>query len=282
MTRARLALRLAAVAAVTLSLGFAPGCGRNGPGTVLAPSILRPGPLVYTGQIKGTVLFDTLATPDLAVAPYPPTRVELYDKQTKPATLLAVETLAPNSRVYTFKRVKPGVDSIYISSPTFYGYPITDLAASDGYLDAGSAVLTINPNSVSSSMDVIGSIPGFTFDQFGMGTTTLLQNTLGVWELSPAIFLFQPPPTIPAGTYRFKFVTSYASTAGNLIGYGGSPAETLTVPVTSHAATPGSGPSTDLVVRFPTTGDYAFTFDERRQRFSILPAPAPASPFARR
>ncbi len=282
MTRSRLAVRLLAVAAATLSLGFAAGCGRNRPGTVLSPSVLRPGPLVYTGQIVGAVLYDTLHTPDLASAPYPPTRVELYDKQTKPATLLAVATLAPSSRVYTFKHVKPGVDSLYISSPIFYARSLTDVAASDGYVDAGSVMLTINPNSVANSMDVIGSIPGYAFDQLGMNTTTLLQNTLGIWDLSPTSFLFEPPPTIPAGTYRFKFVTSYASTATNLIGYGGSQAETLTVPVIGHAAILGSGPATDLVVRFPTTGDYAFTVDERRQRFSIVVATAPASPFARR
>ena len=282
MTPARLVFSLAAVAAVTLSLGFAAGCGRNRPGTVLAPAVLRPGPLVYTGEITGAVMFNSPQTPDLAVGPFPPTRVELIDKQTNPPKLLAVDTLGPFSRVYRFTHVKPGLDSINISSPVFYSYAITDLPASDGYFDAGISTLTINPNSVSSSMDVIGSIPGYTFDQFGLGTTTLLQNTLGMWALSPTSYLFQPPPTIPAGTYRFKFVTSYASTATNLIGYGGSAAEILTVPVTSHAAVLGSGPATDLVVRFPTTGDYAFTFDERRQRFSIQLATAPASPFARR
>ena len=284
MTRARLAIRLTAVAAFSLSIGFGAGCGRNNPGTLMAPGILRPGPLVYTGQLTGVILFDTLNTPDLAASPFPPTRIELYDRVTK--TLRAAVSLTPSSNQYTFRNLKasnlPLGDSLYIRSMVFKENSAVPVITTDGYSSANTVMLTIDPSAVSTSMDVIGSIPGYTFDQLGMGTTTLLQNTLGVWELSPSTFLFQPPPTIPAGTYRFKFVNSYASTATSLIGYGGSPAETLTVPVTGRASILGSGPSTDLVVRFPTTGDYAFTFDERRQRFSIQPATAPASPFARR
>jgi hypothetical protein len=285
MTRSRHAFRLAALAAVTLSLGLAAGCGRNHSGTVLSPAVLRPGPLVYTGEITGAVLFNSPQAPDLAVGPFPPTRVELIDKAVQPPKLLAVDTVGPLSRVYRFTHVKPGLDSINISSRAFYSYAITDIPASDGYLDAGISTLTINSTALSSQVELIGTIPGYTIDQLGMGTAIFEQNPLGIYLYPNLLYLdyFLPPPSpIPAGTYRFKFVTDGTSTANNLIGWGGSAAEVLTVPVTSRAMILGSGPATDLVVHFPTTAFYAFTLDERRQRFSIRLATTPASSFARR
>ena len=145
-------------------------------------------------------------------------------------------------------------------------------------IDAGNLTLTIDPGVFASAIDVIGTMPGYDEGQLGMGTTSLLENTIGIWTLNNTDYLISPPSSIPAGTYRFKFVKDYLAGTG----WGGSLSDTLTAPVTLHPCAPASTPATDIVVRFPTSGVYAFTLDERRQRFSIALAPVPASPFARR
>jgi hypothetical protein len=283
MMRAPISLHLAAAAALTLSLAFATGCGRNHAGTLMAPTGVRQAPALYDGSITGAVFFDPVNTPDLGVGPFPPTRIELLSGTTvENATLVAADSLGPFTHMYHFPNVRPGPYIIIVRSAVFLPTVRTGLYVREDSTEAGNVTLTVNPSAVSSSIEVIGGIPGYGLDQLGMGTTLLMQNTLGVWTLSPTSFLFMEPPAIPAGTYRFKFVTSGASTTNHLIGWGGSDQELLTVPVVSHPSVWGEGPATDLVVHFPTTASYAFTFDERRQRFDIQVATAPASPFARR
>ena len=242
------------------------GCGRNDASTLLAPTGIRPAPASWPGSLTGAVFFDPVNTPDLGSAPFPPTRVELFFG----GSLVAVDSLAPASRNYLFEGLAPGSYAIVVRSAAFYANSRGGLPVRDGELDAGNITLTLNPTLFSNSVDVMGSMPGFGTDQFGWGTTSLDQNVLGVWTYPNDLL---PPTGIAAGTYRLKFVTDMSSTDANLIGWGGSSSDTLTAPVTHHPAVRGSGPATDLVVRFPVTGTYAFTLDERRQTFSIAPLP---------
>lgn len=257
--------------AVALAALAAAGCSGNDASTVLVPTGIRPAPEAWPGSLTGSVFFDPVNTPDLAAPPYPPTRVELF----LGATMVAVDSLEPGSRNYLFTGLAAGSYSIVVRSSAFYANSRGGLPVREGRLDAGNITLTLNPLLLSSTVFVTGTAPGFGADQIMFGTTLCNENTLGVFTYPGD---FAVPSEIPAGTYRLKFVNDQSSSDGNLIGWGGSPAETLETPVTSHLAVYGSGPSTDLVVRFSQTGYYAFTLDERRQRFSIaLVPPAPVA-----
>lgn len=262
------------ILAAVLALGaaLAAGCGGNDPGTLLTPTGIRPAPGSWPGSLTGSVLFDPVNTPDLAAAPFPPTRVELYQG----ATLVAVDSLEAGSPNYLFTGVAPGLYSVVARSSAFFAASRGNLPVRDSQLDAGNLMLTLNSGSFSNYIEVIGTMPGFDAGQLGMGTTSLDQNTIGLWTfpnlLMPDIY---PYPVIPAGTYRLKFVNDFSSTDVNRIGWGGDPSDTLTAPVTQHRVIRGSGPATDLVVRFPATASYAFTLDERRQTFSVTPMPTP-------
>lgn len=252
--------------ALALAAALAAGCGGNDPGTLLTPTGIRPAPDSWPGSLTGNVFFDPVNTPDLASAPFPPTRVELYQG----ATLVAVDSLESDSRNYLFTGVAPGSYSVVARSSAFFPVSRGNLPVRDTQLDAGNLTLTLNSASFSNYVEVIGTMPGFDAGQLGMGTTSLDQNTIGVWTfpnlLMPDIY---PYPVIPAGTYRLKFVNDFSSTDANRIGWGGDPSDTLSAPVANHRVIRGSGPATDLVVRFPATGSYAFTLDERRQTFSV-------------
>jgi hypothetical protein len=266
------------LAALALALVLAAGCGRNHAGTLLAPTGVRPAPATWPGSLSGYVFFDPLNTPDLTGGPFPPTQIQLFNG----ATLVATDSLQPFSRTYSFSNVPAGSYSIVVRSWAFLANSRGGLQVSDGPVDAGNLTLTVNPGAFSASIDLIGSMPNYDIGQLGAGTTTFLQNTLGIWTLTDTDYLLFPPPAIAAGTYRLKFVNSYASTAGNLVGWGWSETDTLTAPVLAHPAVLGSGRATDIVVRFPTTGTYTFMLDERRQRFTIQLAPTAAARSARR
>ncbi len=271
-------LALPRLAALALAVVLAAGCGRNHTGTLLAPTGVRPAPGTWPGSLSGYVYFDPLNTPDLRGGPFPPTRIELYNG----TTLVATDSLAAFSRIYNFTNVPAGTYSIVVRSWAFLANSRGGLQVSDGLVDAGNLTLTVNPGAFSASIDLIGTMPNYDIGQLGAGTTTFLQNTLGIWTLSDVDYLLYPPPTIAAGTYRLKFVNSYASTASNLVGWGWSQTDTLTAPVLAHPTVLGSGRATDIVVRFPTTGTYTFMLDERRQRFTIQLAPTAAARSARR
>lgn len=254
-----------------LAAALAAGCGRNEISTVLAPTGIRPAPDSWPGSLTGAVFFDPVNTPDLGAAPFPPTRVELFFG----SEVVAVDSLDAASRVYRFTGLAPGSYSIVARSTAFFANSRGGLPVREGELDAGNITLSLNSLALSNNVYVAGSIPGLGVDELLFGTGIMDANTLGIWTYPNSLW---PPVELPAGTYRFKFVTDESSTLANLIGWGGDPSDTLTVPVTNALAIRGSGPATDIVVRFPTTGTYAFTFDERRQRFSIaLLPPAPAS-----
>lgn len=266
------------ILAGTLALAavLAAGCGGNDASTVLTPTGIRPAPDTWPGSMTGAVFFDPLNTPDLGTPPFPPTRVELF----LGGELVAVDSLAPDSRNYRFTGLAPGSYSIVVRSSAFFANSRGGLPVRDGELDAGNITLTLNASVFSNYIEVIGDMPGFEAAQIGTGATSLDQNAIGVWTY-PNLLMpdLVPYGVIPAGTYRLKFANDVSSTDANRIGWGGDPSDTLTAPVTHHLVVRGSGPATDLVVRFPATGTYAFTLDERRQTFSVsLMTLAPGTP----
>ncbi|MCC6348196.1 MAG: hypothetical protein IT347_01220 [Candidatus Eisenbacteria bacterium] len=261
------------LAAVLLLAALAPaGCGRNKAGLLLVPTGIRPAPETWPGGMTGSVYFYSDRDPGLALPPFPPTRVELF----LGGVSVAVDSLAPDSRDYHFTGLAAGTYSMVVRSSAFLPVSRGGLPVRDGVLDAGSTVLTLNESAVNHAVYIVGTMPGFAFLDLQMGTTQCNQDTVGI-HTYPGDFAV--PTDIPAGTYRLKFVDDDQNTYdGNLIGWGGSPAETLVTPLASQPTVHGSGPSTDLVVRFAQTGQYAFRLDARRQRFSIaLIPPAPTA-----
>jgi hypothetical protein len=256
-------------------LTLSSGCGRNDAATLLAPTGIRPAPTSWPGSITGSVFFDPAGAPDLATPPFPPTRLELY----LGTALVAVDSLEPNSRNFLFEGLAPATYNMVVRSYVFDSLARGGLPVHEGQLDVGNFALILNktPSGLSPRIFILGSMPGYDTDGIQNGATWMDQGPDGCWAY-PNSLGFYEPTVIAAGTYRLKFVNNEnATTNSNLIGWGGSPSDTLTAPVTNHLAVLGSGPTTDLVVRFPVTGIYAFNIDERRQRFSIaLIPPAPA------
>lgn len=260
-------------AAILVLAALAPaGCGGNKSGTLLVPTGIRPAPEAWPGEMIGSLYFDPAKAPDLASPPYPPTRIELF----LGGVSVAVDSLDPGSRDYRITGLAAGSYSMVISSSAFFPVSRGGLPVRDGVLDLGSVTLALNESAVNHLVYVVGTMPGFAVLDLQMGTTQCNQNVVGL-HTYPGDFAM--PTDIPAGTYRLKFVDDDQNTSdGNLIGWGGSPAETLVTPIANHLTTRGSGPSTDLLVRFAQTGQYAFTLDARRQRFSIaLIPPAPGA-----
>lgn len=260
----------ALLATLALLAALGTGCALNEPGTELVPTGVRSAPAIWPGGVAGLVFFDPDNAPDLAAPPFPPTRVELFQG----ATLVAVDSLPPFSRAYAFHNVPAGTYSLVVRSRLFLPNSIGNVQVRDVVRDAGNLTLLINPAAVSANLFVAGDIPGLgaTTDDFLNGYGSMNQNQLGLWSYPNDLW---PAVSIPAGTYRFKFVSDASSTEANLIGWGGSASELLSVPIVNHPAVFGSGPATDIVLTIPADGIYAFHLDERRQVFSIELAPAP-------
>lgn len=251
------------------------GCGKNSPSALLVPTGIRPAPSVPTGGLFGYVAFDTTIYSGLGAPPYPGAKVVLFRGSTEVATA----TTGGNGRFFEFGRLTPGDYSVVVRSHAFspagYGlFRVVDTAR-----DAGDLKLFANTSdSLASIVYVIGDMAGYTPDEIGTFSTYCDALSVGVWTFPNLLFT---PVAITAGTHRIKFVTDGSSTPGNLIGWGGDGSTTLSIPVVDAPAVFGTGPATDIVANFPTTGVYAFTFDERRQTFSIVPAP-PSAPATQR
>ncbi len=244
---------------------LAVGCGKNSATTVLVPTGIRPAPQVPTGGLTGLVQFDAAVYAGLDQAPFPPSTVQLFLGSTKVAE---TETLAGN-RAFLFERLRPGDYNIAVRSHAFSPRNFGPFRVVDRTRDAGDMRLLANPSdSLASSVYVMGTMPGFDAD--GINTLETLCNapTVGVWS-----YPFFPVKTIAAGTYRLKFITDESSTPQFMIGWGGDGVTTLTAPVLGASARFGNGATSDLVVNFPVTGDYAMNFDERRLTIDISRIP---------
>ncbi len=244
------------------------GCGKNSPTTVLTPTGFRPGPAVPTGSLFGFVVYDPTNTPDINVAPFPSTIIQLL----KNGVPVKADTLSIDSTRFHFEGVAPGTYSVSVTASSFLINFKSNLKVRETRVDAGNITVALD-NSFLNTINcyLTGDIPGFGLDQVGTYESGLDQNALGIWTYPNVVYTGGAP--IPAGTYRFKLITDISSTLTNLVGWGGSQADTLTVPFSGRRVVRASGPATDLIARFPTTAVYQITLDERRQSLSIVPAP---------
>ena len=272
---------LAAAALLALALA---GCDRNQPGTALAPTGIRPAPARWPGGVTGVVHFDPLNTPDLASPPFPPTRIELW----RDTLRIAVDSIGGATNTFKFTNVVNGVYSVVVRSSAFYANSIGGVQVLNQPRDAGDVTLTINYAAFANGMELLGTIPGFReTDQseylFGLDVGELSTSALGLWTYPSADY--PDGQAIPAGTYRFKFATEWPLTSGVWTGWGNALGDTITVPATNHPSLLASGAANDIVMKFPQTGVYGFTVDERRQTFSVRflhAAPARPARAARR
>lgn len=276
--RAALALLSLGLAAFAL----AAGCSRNLPTAALVPTGVRTG--VPPGGFYGYVLYDSLTYAGLTGTPYPFTLTQLYTYHSDaasngfmtPRAFVRQDTVSGAKRRYSFAALPPDTYLVIARSHAFSPVGFGPVIVTDRVRDVGDLFMHANTtDSLGLTVFVTGTMPGYSLDDAALFNTLLDQNSLGVWSYPNS---FATPATIPAGTYRFKFVTDApSSTAGHLIGWGGDSTQVLEAPVTGAQVRFGTTAATDLKVHFPTTGLYAFTFDERRLTFSIalvLPSPS--------
>ena len=253
--------RWLAVSALLAAL-LAPGCGRNKPGLVLAPTGLRPVPAVPSGGIWGDLTFDPTHYTGLDQAPFPRAEIILLSLSGQHVDSLV---MPGDSRRFEFDHVAPGHYSITVRNHAFKLAAFGSFFVSTWVQDVGDKALAANYDSLANECYVIGAMPGFSTAELSSGSTFMDQNDVGVWTYPGGM----GATPVPAGTYRFKFVTDASSTTNHLIGWGGDSTQVLTAPVTNAPLRRGTGPVSDLKVTFPTSGTYLFTFDERRLTFSI-------------
>lgn len=262
--RAFVALLALAVAATALLSG----CSGNKTSKLLVPTGIRPSPEVATGGLKGLVFFDSTSYPGLGSAPLPPAIVTVFDG----VDVVAETTTTASDRSFTFTQLPPGDYGLVARSHAFSPRVFGPFRVVDKVREAGDLSLVANTrDSLASITYLVGTMPGFGTDEIGSFTNYCDALNVGRWTYPNVLF---PQNTVPAGTFRLKFVTDASSTPGHLIGWGGDGATTLTVPVRGATARFGTDAATDLVVTFPAAGNYDFVFDERRLTIDITPTPA--------
>jgi hypothetical protein len=264
-----MALRLRILPAACALL-LALGCGGNDGALDLVPTGVRPLPENPSGGLTGFVRHDSTAFPGLLGAPFPPTTITLL----RAGIEVAEDTLGGLDRGFAFRGVAPGAYTLLARSHAFRPSVLGPVTVRDAVRDAGDIYMEASPDSIELLTFLIGTMPGYGADQLATFLTLLEQAPLGVWTYPSTFF---EPVAVPAGTYRFKFVTDLLSTDGALTGWGGDSTEVLVAPVTQQPLRFGSGPATDLRMTFPTTGVYQFVLDERRLTFSVSLLPPSAT-----
>ncbi len=215
-----------------------------------------------TGGISGTVSFDDASYPDLATPPYPIATVDLYQGTFK----LATAVTNAGDRGFGFGGLAAGSYTLHVTSHLFSAADAGPVTVATDNVDVGTVNLTLDPNRVSSQINLLGNFNGFPGAPFP-DSTQMEQTALGVWTYPATGFAAQQ---IPAGIQNFKFVTDGAY--DNPTDWGGDESVTLTVPLTNQPTSLVSGTGTAIHANFPATGAYVFTLDERRGTFSVQPA----------
>ncbi len=222
------------------------------------------------GSISGQLEFDPALFPDMAAAPWPPVKVQLYQ-----GGILQEEfTTSRTDRTFSFGNLPAG-DYKVRADANLFAPDSADVTVSAGNVDAGTLTLAADFNELASDMHVAGDFNDFTLaDSTRMALTAIPQgSTQLVWQYTPS-------HPIAAGTYNMKFVTDAAF--DNPTDYGGDESQTIQVPVTNAPTSLVSGFGTAIKLQFTAAGTYLFTLDERRQTFSIETAPAPRLSAGRR
>lgn len=257
--------RLRALLALALLLPAAlAGCGRNKASHLLVPTGIQPAPPDSAGVLFGFTRHDSLVYAGLEGSPFPPCVITL----SKDGTALAADTTTGLDREFRFSQLPAGTYLLTAQSHAFAGAAAVVLTDGRAIRDAGDLYLPARPESLNALTSVVGRMPGFAIADMRARRSWMVQNPAGLNTYPNLTF---PPTSIAAGTYRFKFVTDFSSTATRLIGWGGDSTVVYTAPVTNARVRYASGPAEDLKVTFPTSGVWAFTLDERRLTFSIAP-----------
>lgn len=267
-------LRLALLGATVAALI---GCGKNLPTSVMVPTGYRPG--TPPGALVGGIAFDTLNY-SFSGAPYPPVRIELHTfHHDTLGPLVASAVAGGDSRSFAFTGLMPDSYMVQLRAHAFAARDFGPFRVELGPVVTGAVFMPAQIESLPAQTFVVGTMPGFSVDDAFLNYSTAMEQTpVGQWNYPDPLFGYTP---IAAGTYRFKFVTDFSSTPTHLIGWGGDSTVTLTAPVSNVRVRYASGPAEDIKITIPTTGNWAFTLDERRLTFSIAPAPATAAIAAR-
>ena len=258
--------------AVALAIAWLTGCDSNSRQPFLTPTGITQRPAVGPATLTGRVVFDPTQAPDLASPPYPHTIVELWSD----TVLAARDTLDPSTDRFVFPGLYPGDYRVVASAHFFLASSLPPVRVVSGLVDVGDVLLPINGLASSNDIHLVGDFNGFFFIPFSPDDSCgFEQKTAGLWygpnlqpvDLGGTIEEPDTAVTLPAGTWRFRFVTDYD--IDNPTDYGGDQTQTIDVPVAFAPMKVVSGNGTHLTLRLPSTGRYRFQVDERRLTFSV-------------
>ncbi len=203
--------------------------------------------------------------------PFPWTTIELHTfHHDTLGPLVGSQLLGGDNCTYSFAGLLPDSYLVQVRTHAFDARDIGPIRVELDPVQVPVTRLVGNTSVLENAVTLVGTMPGFRMDDFVMNFLSNPDGIVGLWYYPD--FLTGPTP-IAAGTYRFKFVTDFSSTDGNLIGWGGDSTVTLLAPVSNIRAYKSAGPATDIKVTIPTSGNWAFELDERRTTFSIRPVP---------
>jgi hypothetical protein len=221
-------------------------------------------PATLPGGVHAVLAFDPYALP-ITSPPYPPVTARLYWGSER----LDSVALSTDGDVLSLSDLDQAGYRLVLTSPLYTAVEVP-VTVGTGVADLGTLNLVFDFNLLATSINVAGDFNGW--------SASSLSAEMG-GDLAWSVTTTTP---IAAGTHDFKFAR-YGSFVDQA--YGGDPSTTLTAPVTDHPThlVSGGGSSTNAIrVSFPTTANYTFTLDERRQVFSIQQATAAVTSSPRR
>ncbi len=211
------------------------------------------------GGIHATLAYDPYALP-ITTPPYPPTTAKLYWGTERLDSLL----IPTSGNTLDLTDLDQATYRLTLSSPL---YPTVEVPVTvgSGVANLGTLNLVTDFFLLANTINVAGD-----FNGWSAGALAADLNGDLAWVATTTT-------PITAGVHDFKFARN-----GGFVdpAYGGDPGTTLSVPVSNQPTrlVTGGGSSTNAVrASFPTTGNYTFTLDERRQTLSIQAAAAPLS-----
>ena len=204
------------------------------------------------GGIRATLAFDPFTLP-ITTPPYPPVTAKLYWGTVRLDSLL----LPTSGAALDLADLDQATYRLVLTSPLY--------TALDLPVTVGTGVTDLGPLNMELDFNLMASAVGVAGDFNGWSATALSADLTG--ELA-----WSATTPVTAGVHAFKFARN-----GGFVdpAYGGDPGTTLDAPVVNQPTrlvTGGGSPTNAIRVNFPTTADYTFTLDERRQVFSVQAA----------